>query len=635
MATFDPTQSKSTAPEAPATAPRSPGPAPTSPASRLATSNYADGKAALSPDAPKAPVDPATANYADGKAAVAPADPAAQEKKRQEAARQSYTSLLGEFLGGKLFDVVSKELSPDKIMAYGSQGLDAAAKAGVGAIKPIGGFQAMDEASEAEAVQKFAGALGDWAKGAAEAWLKTDDGKAFCAKISQWFEGHPGAVVAMALVAAAGAVAGNVALPELAQKFKLGDATTVDVGASLNKIRDIALKGAHLGVAYKKGDVDAALTYKFTKGEDGKADTHAISGKVGDATKSLTGEASVTGDVLVVKAGAEYKGQGFTAAAGVEHDQGGGKSTTVGDVHVKIGDDTQNVTADAKYDTATGDLSIGTGALRKIGDKTTVTAGMEGSRKGGVGAETATMGVAYADDKRKLDGSVSADSAGKDLKANVSGEQQLGGGSSVHGSLGYDSKDGASVGVGGTYQTPNDLKIQLDALLRQQGSSTVSASVESGDWHAKASAGFNLSDAKLTELAVQFGFQSKDKFEAFLVDYKRNYADGVPSDELGVMVETALGKLDLRGTSNTTFKGGQLRGNVTEILGAYPVGHDLSLIAGGKYGYEDKSMPGGLGDRDRGGWIEAGVQFKQVPIVIGYRPEDHAVSIGITIPFGR
>jgi len=607
---------------------------PTSPVARLATASYAEGKAAVAPDAPKAPSDPATANYADGKAAVAPPDPAAQEKKRQEAARQSYTALLGECIGGKLFDVVSKELSPDKIMGYGSQGLDAAAKAGIGAIQPIGGLQAMDEAAEAAAVQQFAGALADWAKGAAEQWLKTDDGKAFCAKISQWFEGHPGAVVTLALVAAAGAVAGNVALPQLAHKFKLGDATSVDVGASLNKIRDIALKGAHLGVTYQKGDVDAALTYKFEKGEDGKADTHAISGKVGDETKSLTGEATVTGEVLTVKTGAQYKGKGFTAAAGLEHSRGGGANTTVGEVHVQVGDETQNVTADAKFDAATGDLTIGTGTLRKIGADTTLTAGVETSRKGGESAQTATMGLAYADDKRKLDGSVGYDSASKEARLALSGEQQLGGGSSVHGSLGYDKQNGASAGLGGTLQTPGDLKIQLDALLRQQGSSTVSGSIEKGDWHAKASAGFSLSDAKLTELAVQFGFQSKDKFEAFLVDYKRSYADGAPTDELGVMVETALGQLQLRGTSNTTFKGGDLRGNVTEVLGAYPVGKDLSIIAGGKYGYEDKGMPG-LSDRDRGGWIEAGVQFKKVPIVVGYRPQDHAVSIGITIPFGR
>lgn len=567
-------------------------------------------------------------------------DPAAAEKARAAAARASYQSLLGEAIGGKLYELVAKELAADKILALGGKGLDAAAQAGVGAIHAVDGLQIMDEAAEAEAVQQFAGALAGWAKGEAETWLQSDDGKAFAAKVSQWFEGHPGAVVAAALLAAAGAVASNAAIPELQQKFQLGANTALTAGVNLNKLRDIAVKSAHLGVEWQKGDVAAALTYSFKKGENGAADTHSVSGKAGDGHKSLTADATVQGDKLVVKTAGEYKGDGLTVAAGVQQTrQAGSNTTTLADAKVTVGGDTQNVTADAKYDTGTGDLTIGLDALQKFDHGVTMTRGAHYAQHGGVARTTETLGVNVTDAKRTLDANVSRDSATGHTTAEVKGKQQVTAGQftgDVHGGVAHDSATGTSASLGTTLQTADDLKIQLDGMLREQGVSTVSGSVEKkwGDIAAKGSATYDLTDHKLQQLAVQFGFRDKDSFNAFVVDYKRNFDGAVPTQQLDLLLQASLGKLMLRGQSKTTFERDALRGNVTGLEAAYPVTPDLTLIGGARYGYDDVQHPG-LTDRERGAWLEAGVQFKGVPIVVGYRPEDKAVTVGITIPFGK
>ncbi len=547
--------------------------------------SYAQARAAVAPGGGGGAADPLALDYAAGRAAVAPAaDSAAAEKLRAAAARASYQALLGAALGGKLYDLVAAELAPDKILALGGQGLDAAAAAGVAAIKPVAGAQIMDEASEADAVKQFAGALANWAKGEAETWLKSADGKDFAAKVSQWFEGNPAAVVGLALLAAAGAVAGNASIPELQQKFQLGANTTLNAGVNLNRLRDIAVKSAQLGVAWKKADATASLTYAYKKGESGQADTQTLSVKVGDTHKSLTADATVQGDKLVVKTAGEYKGDGLTVAAGVQQTrQSGSNPATLADAKVTVGSATENVTAEAKYDVGSGDLAIDVGALRKFA------AGPDG----------------------------------------LSGD--------VHGTTGYDGKAGASVTAGATLQTPADLKIALDAALHEHGPSTVAGSAQEqvGDFTAKESATFDLTDDRLQQLALEFGFRDKNSFDAFVVDYKRTYSGDVPSQELDLLVQAQLGKLMVRAQSKTMFQRDALRGNVTDVQAAYPVSSDVTLIGGARYGYDDSQNPGGLSNHERGAWLEAGVQFKGVPIVVGYRPEDNAVTVGITLAFGK
>ena len=102
------------------------------------------------------------------------------------------------------------------------------------------------------------------------------------------------------------------------------------------------------------------------------------------------------------------------------------------------------------------------------------------------------------------------------------------------------------------------------------------------------------------------------------------------------MVEHSLQNLMLRGSNQTTLRQGRLASNVTSLHAGYELNDQLTLLAGGRYGYQpDHSMGSTLSDAERGGWLEAGLQFRDVPVVVSWRPEDNAVSFGVVIPFGR
>ena len=64
----------------------------------------------------------------------------------------------------------------------------------------------------------------------------------------------------------------------------------------------------------------------------------------------------------------------------------------------------------------------------------------------------------------------------------------------------------------------------------------------------------------------------------------------------------------------------------TEILGAKALGDDISLIGGGRYDYN--------GRQGRGTFIpEVGIQYKEIPIVIEYNPEQKSVGVRMTLKF--
>ena len=74
--------------------------------------------------------------------------------------------------------------------------------------------------------------------------------------------------------------------------------------------------------------------------------------------------------------------------------------------------------------------------------------------------------------------------------------------------------------------------------------------------------------------------------------------------------------------------------NVTQAHAAYELNSDWTVFGGGKYGHQSQGFDN-LADNERGGWLEAGVQYRKVPLKISVRPSDGAVSFGVTIPFGR
>jgi len=557
--------------------------------------------------------------YSEGRAALSPSvqrkegdgSDAEKEKERAKKARESYEKLLGKFLGGKLYDLVISSLSADKILDYGNKGIDAAVDGATGLIKPTDGAGGvMDEAAEAEAVKAFAAALGGWASAEAKAWLKSSDGQKFRQNAAEWLEEHPGVIVGAigcALLAAAGAVVSNMDVPEIEKKFKLGDQLTANVGVDPAGIRDLMLNSATAGLSYKAKDVEANVAYKYTRNEEGD-DTHAVSAGVTanvGAHVSTSASASYDGDKLVVDTTAGYETTAFGASGGVSHSEDDDDRKTLGNVSVRIGDQEDNVTADAEYDFETGALSVGVARLMT----------MEGG--------------SLSHSVRNNDGT---------MVENVDARTTMGP-VSMHGNATRDMGTGdvtrASMGLG--YETKDKLKLDLDySMVRAESEVlSVSAGKEWGEYSLSGSADYSLKDAELQALGARFGFRDENEFKGFLIDYKRSYSDKIATDKLNLMVEFSVRDLMIRGTNNTVMTDGNLSSNMTGLHAGYAVNDNWTVIGGGRYGYQPEANNPMLSDRDRGAWLEVGAQYKNVPLVIGWRPEDNSVSFGVVIPFGR
>ncbi|MBI5608836.1 MAG: hypothetical protein HY902_08135 [Deltaproteobacteria bacterium] len=628
--------------------------------------SYAQGRAATSPAGAGVPPDPATLNYAQGRAQVAP-PPADPEAARLQAAQASYQQLLGQALGDKLFALVTKDLSSARLLELGDQGLQAAAAAAVGAIGPIAGNQALDTAEEADAAKQFAGALAEWSRGAAAQWLQGPEGQALATKIAQFAQGHPEAVVAAALVAAAGAAAANASIPKLAKDFQVSDSVTLAAGVDLGKLRQIAVNAADLGIRYQRGEVEAALTWSTSKGEGGGPGTQKLAAKVGNKTTALSGDMTVTGSEVVINTAASHQGDGYSASGGTQTTKSAdGNRTTVANATVSIGGQEKNLTGSAKYDTSSGELRLDANAVRDFGNGLKLQGGVAGSRDGsGATSATANGALNYQGNGNTLDVAGKADLTTGDLgvdaaaahtfdKGSVSGKAALDAqngfsgelaasrqfdsaslAGSLSGSVAYSDQGGTSAKVAADATLDNGLKMQLTALLDQAGVVKASASAEGswGDFTGKASADLNLSTGQLEALALQLGYKDPNNLRSALIDFKRNYAGGVADDQFDVQLQIALDKLTVRGSNQAHLLDGKLQSNVAHLEGGYKLSDDVTAIAGIRHGFQDPQASSVLVDRNKGTWLEAGVQVKGVPLVVGYRPEDGSVSVGVTIPF--
>ncbi len=513
----------------------------------------------------------ATMGYADGAAALAPkaGDPAEAEKARQAAARKGFTDLLGSFLGGKLYEVVHDNVSADKFLEYGKQGITAAAEAIGDLPQPIAGSGIMDTKAEAEAVGKFGAALAKWAGGYAEEWLKGEDGAKFRQAASEWVEGHPGILIAAALAAAAAAVAANVDVPELKQKFKIGGGLSASAGIDMGKIRDFAVKGASAGLEYKKGDVQAAVSYKAKVGEDGK-----VSHEAGAEAKYKINDAhSIAANGKLAPDGSLSFGVGSLntfGALSMDSSLGyrvpnQGDSSAFGAVKLRYGSDERNVTGNTSYDSSTGRFTLGLGAALET---PSAEKGKEGSPPPPP-IESLRLGLNFAADRAS--------------------------GSTLSGNADYQ-RNGFMGSGNGTY------------------------SFEAG---------------RLTELGVKLGYRDPKEFQSVVLDWKRSYKDKVPEDRFGLLLETTVSDFMVRGQAQAVMAGGQLAQAGATVDVAHRIDNRFSVIGGASYGMQTGTPYSGGTDLDRGLWLRAGVQIDKVPLVVSFRPEDRAVTVGISIPFGR
>ena len=571
----------------------------------LRGSSYGDAAAALKPKA------------ADGAPTTGAAGDAEAEKERQAAALQSYQGALGSFLGKKLYDVIHKEVTPEKLLGYGGQALDGLFKAAgsqAGSLATKGG---MDK-DETAAITALAGVLGEIANEKAHEFLKSPEGQKVLVAVRDHVEGHPWQIIAAIIVAAAGAVAANVDIPTLKQKVKLAEGLTGDVSAKLGKIRDISLQAIQVGLSYEVGKLALKGEVAYDQKEGTKG---TLSAAYGDEKQKIRAMGtmdqdgklgvglgySLVRDKLKLDLDSQYARDAGIGGTAKLHWQDGDKSADANAAY-KDGNLSLGLTSEMKDEL----LTYYSRSNATFGDKPQSSIG-GGVRYAGEG----TKGDLSLD--RRLDTGLTTLAASGELTR---------GAFTTRGALSQGFGEGGSTSLsGGVKYSKDKLTAELDLALKG-GDWTAKANVDK-DW-GKVNAGANseirLSDGRLLSLGAHLGFNDPDHFRSFLVDYKRTNAADVPTDVFNARVDAKLGEIWTRVQNTTTLEDGSLKSSKTSAHAAYFVKPDLALIGGGEYTMGDNPL-----HRSQ---IQAGVQIRNVPVLVGFDPQTKGWTIGLTIPFG-
>lgn len=412
-------------------------PAPVQRRSELRGMTYEEGSAAMRPT-PTAGLSGVVQMDQDPQAQTV--DPEKEkEKKEQErvaAAKASWEKILGETIGGKLFDLIREHLSMEDLQGYATDGVDAIAKALPDVAKePTGEGELaglMDEKAEAEALTKFLAVLTPTLEKGSKKWLESDKAKKILVSISQWVEENPGWVLTIigtaAIGAAVGAYLANMDAPMIEQTFKLGDSGwSLGGGIDIGPIQQIAVQAASLSVAYASENLAASL--KGTYEDDGKEDptrSYGLEGslKSGDSLTLLAkGKITEGPNGLVIHSGSTsltlvdpQTGSKFVLGAD-------GKFSTDGSSESGWSATINNKTASDGG--ATADISIAGRQITIVGEDGTVVRTDKTSFK---------MAVGNAAGKFSLEMSGQQSSDGKSSSTlTASGEGTLDGGSTISG----------------------------------------------------------------------------------------------------------------------------------------------------------------------------------------------------------
>ncbi len=522
---------------------------------------------------------------------------------------KNYEAALGKFLGSQLYGLVAPHLTLDKMAKYADDAFTGALSGGVGLLDKLEGDV------DGEAIDKFSKALTEHFAVTASEWVK-GDGKEFAGKCAKWVDAHPGTVVTVALLAAAGAVAANLEIPELKQKFGITDQLNAEVAAKVGKLRDISLKSIEAGLTYQGEIVQAS--YKGTYESEDDKHTHEVKAGFKDDqnTFSFTGTGTFKGDDLeVYSLDGSYKrvlgnlGDGSTTLGLGGGLSGGGDNPTLLSSSISLADGSTLQSLSGKYDVDTGVFTL-IGARKYMLDNGSLSLSQSMTSDGG-----SSQKLDYEGKSSALEGLTTKFSLEESIKA-------LGADSA------YELDENHKLSLGLDYSQAN-LDAALDAVFDTGGESSISSSLGTkfgGGWTAGGNAKVELNDPKLSELGAYFGFRDPDAFRTYLGKYK--YLANEDSHSFNLMMEEKLWDVYFRVEQSARLSqaGGafESKGHAAYFLDDKK---DVGLIGGvtARYG----------SDSDNALIPQVGMQIKGVPLLIGYDVENKGFNIGLTIPFGR
>lgn len=431
-----------------------------------------------------------------------------EEKKEQERvarAQASWEGLLGEKLGGTLFDLLQKHVSYAKLNEYasGATGKIAETLKG-GVVKPIKGSVVLDEAKEAEALNAFLAALAPAIQEQVQAWVGSEGAQGFLKDSAEWVQGHPGAVLGIAGAAAIGAAVAAFLSDydpgEFAKTFNLGKGWSVggavDV-ASLQKILNKGVDSAKAFVAYEGEKLKASIsaTYDATKGS-------TVEGKVGYKDDKLTADASGSYNT---KTGAQAQGN-------ATYKNGANSASVQGSVNK----DGHNVSGEVKHEGEVFQGGIKAANSSKDGTSVTANAGYKAGDHTGNASVTQNEKGLSAEANVKGSGNVGGDvngtyagnvSLGPDGKATIKLDGGLKGtiaGTETEASLGAShtrdpNGDASSEVVANIQLGPDGKQTTVKGVVDPStGAFTVDLSRELGDGNSVSNSFGQDADGKAT-----------------------------------------------------------------------------------------------------------------------------------------
>jgi len=597
-----------------------------------------------------------------------------QAKEALKAARsEDWRQLLGDNIGSKAWELISEHTGEDELLEYGKEALDSALDALVGLIGETG-----LEGKEQEAITKLAQELAKEAQALGEKWLASESGQKIFQGVSRWVDDNPGYILIAAVLGAATAVAMDLDIPMLEQKFKIGDGLTVSGGIDPGSLRNIAFEAAKLDLEYVSGQFKAAAGVNY---EDGKTSGEA-SVRYGDDTTFIqtSGQIDPDGKLLIGLDAALKKGM-LSGNLDVDHDVT--NDVTTGTVKVQVGGEQLNANSEVTLNSE-GEL-ITTLNATAVNDlmRTQVSASHNTE------TDVSTLGTEFQFgdemDMYKGNGQFSLGPDGNQFSAGFGRTQRFGdftydrsllydnGTPSFEQGLSYDtdpmrfSLRGRDTGMDGSLDTvaaelglkPSEFAELVLKYGRDQDGVTASGrldltgenasahlgvdhsneetrlnaggEVKRDNWTASASVTANLTTSQIEQVSAKLGFRDPEEFRAFSVEFAHKIQGDASTTELNAMFEATLGEFMIRGTMGaavTNSVGGQELDFNASMLAARPLNDNWALIGGASTRFNSNTGQTSI-------IPQLGVQYKQIPVTVGYDFQNKGVMIGVTIPFGR
>ena len=184
--------------------------------------------------------------------------PAAPPAK-QDQGLTNYEATLGQFLGGKLYKVVSKQVELGRVAKHADRVLETAIDGVVGQLGKLDadGFQDGDLDTIGQAIHAAIGPE-------VEAFMTSGAGAELTGAVQDWVDAHPKTIAGLAILAAVGAVLADMDIPTLNAKFKLSDNVTAKVQARLGTFQNIALEKLKVQIEGNFNLGGAKLTAELT-----------------------------------------------------------------------------------------------------------------------------------------------------------------------------------------------------------------------------------------------------------------------------------------------------------------------------------------------------------------------------------